>query len=60
MISVSDSEEELDKSSSIHTSSFIVTRVDDSSEEEEDMSLQRRGLRVLLTNRNKGLAAKGA
>lgn len=52
VIPVSDSEEELDKSSGIHTSRFIVARVGDNSKKEEEMSFQRKGLRDLLKGRN--------
>lgn len=52
VILVSDSKEELDRSSGVHTSRFIIARMDDSSEEEEEMSLQRKGLRELLKGRS--------
>lgn len=59
MISVSNSEEELDRSSGFYTPRFIIVHVDDSSKEEEDMSFQRRGLRDLLKGRNQALEPKG-
>lgn len=58
MILISDLEEEFDRFLGIHTSRFIVARVDDSSEEEGEMSLQRKGLHELLAKRNKVPAAK--
>lgn len=42
VIPVSNSEEDFDRSSGIYTLRFLVACVDDSLEEEEDMSLQRR------------------
>lgn len=61
MIQVSDSEDELDRTSSIRSSKFIVTRITDNLKEEEEMSLERkRGLRELLVGRAKGLAPKDA
>lgn len=48
VILVSNSKEELDRSSSVHTSRFIIARVDESSEEEKEMSHQRKGLHELL------------
>lgn len=38
-IPISDLEEEFDRSSGVHTSLFIVARIDDSLEEEGEMSL---------------------
>ena len=56
MIQVSDSEDELDRSSSVYTLKFVVTCINNSSEEEEEgMFLNRkRGLHELLANRAKG------
>ena len=57
MIKVSNSREELDKSSIVCPSGLIVARIDDSSEEEGDeMSLdnKKKGLRELLADRAKG------
>ena len=57
-------EDELDKSSDIHTPRFIVARVDDSleeEEEEEEMALNRKkGLRDLFVDRAKGSTPKDA
>jgi len=60
MIQVSDSKDELDRSSGVCAPSLIVTHIDNSSEkEEEGMSLnKKRGLRELLVDRAKGLAPK--
>ena len=62
MIQVSDSEDKLDRSSNVRTSRFIVARVDNSlEEEEEEMAMNRkRGLCELLANRAKGLVPKDA
>lgn len=59
VIQVSNLEDELDRSSSIRTPQFIVTRVDDGSEEEEEMALNRKkGLCELLADKAKGSAPK--
>lgn len=63
VIQVTDSEDELDRSSSIHTFVFIVARVASGSkeEEEEEMPLERKkgsGLRALLVGRSKGSVPK--
>lgn len=62
MIQVSDSEDELDKSSSFRTSRFVVVCAVISSreeEEEEEMSLTgKKGLRDLLMDRAKGSVPK--
>ena len=69
MIQVSDSEDELDKSSCIHSSGFIVARItsnleeEEEEEEEEEMPLERKkGLSLceLLVGRSKGSASKDA
>ena len=56
MIQVIDSKDELDRSSGIRTPGFVVARINNSSEEEEDeMFLNRkRGSRELLADRAKG------
>ena len=63
VIQVSDSEDELDKSSGVCTSGFIVEciarRLEEEEEEEEEMPLERkRGLRALLAGRAERLATK--
>ena len=62
MIQVSDSEDELDRFSSVRSSGFIFTRITSSlEEEEEEMLLERkRSLRELLIGSAKGLAPKDA
>ena len=61
MVHVSDLENEPDKFSGVRTSSLVIARLYDSSEEEEEMALNRKkGLKELLTERNKGSASKGA
>ena len=58
---ISNSEGELDKSSIVHSSKLIVARVDSSSKEKEKMALNpRKGLKELLTGRNKGSSSKDA
>ena len=58
---LSDSEGELDRSSASHSPKLIITRVDSSSDEEEDMVLKpRKGLKDILTRRNKGSSSKEA
>ena len=59
MIQVLDSEGELDRSSVVCNPKFIVARVDDSSEEEEEMAFnKKKGLRELFADRAKGQAPK--
>ena len=60
MVYVSDSKDELDRSSSVRTPRFIVAWVDDiSEEEEEEMALKKKkSLHELLADRAKGLAPK--
>ena len=51
MIQVLDSEGKLDRSSVVRNPKFIVARVDDSSEEEEEMALnKKKGLRELFAD----------
>ena len=58
---VSDSEARLDRSSAADFPRLVVARIDTSEEEEEDMALnQRRSLRDLVVERNKGLSSKEA
>ena len=60
LVEVLDSKARLDRSSVADFSRLVVARID-SSEEEEDMALnQRRSLRDLLAERNKGLSSKEA
>ena len=55
MVQVSNSKDKLDRFSGVHTLSLIIARIDDSSEDEEEMALNRKkGLKELLTERNKG------
>lgn len=55
MIQLSNSESELDRSSVVCSPKFIVARVDDSSEKEEEMALnKKKGLLELLVSRAKG------
>ena len=60
VIQVSGSEDKPDRFLGVHTSDFIVVRIDNSSkEEEEEMVLNRKkGLWELLANRAKGLVPK--
>ena len=61
MIQVLDSEDELDRSSSVRTPRLIISWVDDSleEEEEEEMALNRKkGLHKVFANRAKGLTPK--
>ena len=61
MIQVSNSEDELDRSSGICALGFIVVRIASSSKEEKEMTLERkRGLCELFTGRSKRLAPKDA
>ena len=62
MIQVSDSEDELDKSSGIYTSRFIVASItSDLEEEEEEILLERKkGLHELLMGKAKGSTPKDA
>ena len=57
---ISDSEADLNRSSTTHLFEFVVTRVDTNSEEEEEMTLNpKRGLRDLVVGR-KGSSSKDA
>lgn len=58
-IPISNLEEEFDRSFSIHTSQFIVVRIDDSLEEEGEMSIQRKSLHEVFAERNKVPTTKG-
>lgn len=61
VIQVLDSENELDRSSGICIPKLVVAWVDDSLEEEEEMTLSRKkGLHELLADRAKGLVPKDA
>ena len=62
MIQVSDSEDELDKSSGVYTSGFIIARItSDLEEEEEEILLERKkGLHEFLVGRAKGSTPKDA
>ncbi|XP_065615697.1 probable leucine-rich repeat receptor-like protein kinase At1g35710 [Quercus suber] len=54
-VELSDSEAEFDRLSAAHSPRLVDTRVDTSSEEEEEMALNpRRGLKDLVARRNKG------
>ena len=58
---LSDSEAEFDRLFAAHSPRLVVSRVDTSSEEEEEMALNlRRGLKDLVVGRNKGLSSKEA
>ena len=58
-VEISDSEGELDKAFAACSPKLIVTRVDPNSEDDEEMDLNlRRGLKDLLTGRNKGSSSK--
>ena len=61
-VEISDTKGELDRTSSVRTPGLIFAKIGDSSkEEEEEMSLNlRKGLKDLLTRRNKGLSSKEA
>ena len=61
-VEISDTEGELDKTSSVRTLSLIFAKIDDiSKEEEEEMSLNpRKCLKDLLARRNKWLSSKEA
>ena len=53
-VELSNSEVELDRSSVANSPRLVITQVDSSSEEEEDMALNpRRGLKDLVVRRNK-------
>ena len=55
VVQVSDSKDEPDIFSGVHTPGLIIVRVDDSLKDEEDMALNRKkGLKELLAERNKG------
>ena len=60
MVEVPNSKDKLDKVSGVRPSSLVITRPDNSSEdEEEEMALnQRKGLRDLMVRRNKGTSSK--
>ena len=59
LVEISDSECELDRASAARSPKLIVTHVDPSFEEDEEMDLNpRRGLKDLLTGRNKGAMSK--
>ena len=62
VIHISDTEEEFNRFSGVHTSDLMVAKIDNSSEEEEEeMALNsRKGLKDLLVGRNKGLSFKEA
>lgn len=60
LVEILGSEGEIDRSLVVRSPKLIVAHVEDSSKEEEEMSLQRRGLRTLLAGRNKESAVKGA
>ena len=56
---ISDLEDTLDRSSIVRSPKLIVTRVDNNSEEEEEMTLNpRKGLKELFAGRNKWLPFK--
>ena len=58
-VEISDFEGELDKAFAARSPKLIVTHVDPSFEEDEEMDLNmRRGLKDLLTGRNKGAMSK--
>ena len=55
MVQVTNSKDEPDRFSSVRTFGLVIARIDDSSKEEEEMTLNRKkGLKELLTGRNKG------
>ena len=56
---LSNSKGEFDRSSMAHSPRLIIARVDNNSEEEEDMALNpRKGLKDILAGRNKGSSSK--
>ena len=61
VIHVLDAEDKFNRFSGVHTSSLVVGRVVDSSEEEEEeMALNlRKGLKDLMVGRNKWSSSKG-
>ena len=62
VIHISDAEDEFDRISGVRTLCLVVANIDNSSEEEEEeMALNpRKGLKELLTGRNKGSSSKEA
>ena len=55
VVQVSDSEDELDRFSSVRTPGLVIAHIDDSLEDEEKMALNRKkGLKELFAERNKG------
>ena len=60
MVQVSNSEDEPDRFSGVHSPGLIIAQIDNNSEEEgEEMALNRKkGLHELLANRAKGLVPK--
>ena len=61
LVELLDSEVKFDRSSAAHSSRLLITQVDRSFEEEEDMALNtRRGLEDILAERNKGSSSKEA
>lgn len=60
-VEISNLEGALDRSSTVRYSKLIVTQVDSSSEEEEEMAFNpRKGLKELIVGRNKRLSSKDA
>ena len=58
-VELSNSKGEFDRSSMAHSPRLIIARVDNNSEEEEDMALNpRKGLKDILAGRNKGSSSK--
>ena len=61
LVEVSDSEVGLDRFSAANFPRLVIARIDTSEEEEEDTALnQRRSLRDLMAERNKGSSSKEA
>ena len=61
LVEISNLEGALDRSSTVRYSKLIVTQVDSSSEEEEEMAFNpRKGLKELFVGRNKRLSSKDA
>ena len=61
LLEILDSKGELDRAFAVCSPKLIVSRVDSNSEEDEEMDLNlKRGLKDLLTRRNKGSSTKEA
>lgn len=59
VIHLSDEEDELDRTTAVRAPGFIFSLVDNSTEEEEEMTLNKgKSLRAFLEDRNKGQTSK--